>query len=402
MRSVMFARSGRAGSLLIVLSVLLLGLAGVIYLAQPAEAQTQIPYQDPCAPPGVYGTQLFTVTDLDEPLRQWECGQIIVQKAVSPDDAPAGSFEFDPSWGSNFVLSGGGSFDTGLTLPMGIYSVAEVLPLGEGWSLASAFCDDGSSPAAIGVSEGETVTCTFNNRYEAEGGSLLIIKRTTPAGGAGFAFGGSFPAFTLDDGGSQLFDNLAAGEYTVTESPSGGWVFEDVVCYTAPGAAVDYEAVGSGVVVNLAEGQDVICKFANREEEEHGPEGSLTIIKHTVPAGGAGFGFEAGALGTFILDDGGSQTFTDLAAGAYAVTESPAEGWEFSSIECDALDYVVDGSSVTVNLAEGEAAVCTFTNGELPYTGSSSWLPLLLAGLAALLMGLGAWTFSWIRDTDSA
>jgi hypothetical protein len=43
-----------------------------------------------------------------------------------------------------------------------------------------------------------------------------------------------------------------------------------------------------------------------------------------------------------------------------------AQGWEFASVACDALDYTTDGSSVTVNLAEGEAAVCTFTNGGLP------------------------------------
>jgi hypothetical protein len=326
-------------------------------------------------------------------------GHIVVRKVVAAD-APAATFNFHSDWGADFSL-GGNEATVAIAVPAGAHSVAEV-GLPEGWSLASAFCDDGSDPSAIGVSAGETVTCYFNNRYEPEGGSLTFIKRTTPAGGTGFAFDGTLGAFSLDDGGMKTFEDLAAGPYTVTETPAAGWEFEDVTCFGAAGAVVDFTADGSSVTVNLAEGQDVTCKFANREEGTSGPEGSLTIIKHTVPAGGTGFAFEAGGLGTFSLDDGGSKTFTDLLAGVYTVEETPAADWEFASITCDALDYVVDGASVTVNLAEGEAAVCTFNNGELPYTGSSAWLPLLLGGVAVLLMGLGAWTFSWVKEADKA
>ena len=241
-------------------------------------------------------------------------GQIVVKKVTSNGDAVA-LFTFSRSWGADFTLTGGDS-ETSALLPAGVYSVAEV-GLPAGWSLASSFCDDGSSPAAIGVSLGEVVTCTFNNRYE----------ETT---------------------------STTEGTTTTTEGTSG-------------------------------------------------PEGSLTIVKQTVPAGGAGFAFEAGALGTFSLDDGGSKTFTDLVAGAYTVTETPAADWGFASITCDALDYVVDGASVTVNLAEGEAAVCTFYNGELPYTGGPSLtMPLLLGGLAALLMGLALRVWSLMRQADRA
>ena len=324
-------------------------------------------------------------------------GRIIVKKVV-PEGSPAASFIFDPSWSGVFNMVGGAS-SMPFEVPIGVHSVAEVA-LPAGWSLASASCDDGSNPAAIGVSPGELVTCTFVNRFEAEGGSLTVIKRTTPAGGAGFGFDGTLGAFSLGDQDSAIFEDLAAGLYTVTETPADGWEFEDVTCFGAAGAVVDWVADGSSVTVNLAEGQDVTCKFANKEEGTSGPEGSLTILKQTTPAGGAGFAFDGGALGAFSLDDGGSKTFTDLAAGAYVVTETPAADWEFASIECDALDFVVDGASVTVNLAEGEAAVCTFNNGELPYTGSSLWLPLLLGGLAVLIMGLGAWTFSYVRQAD--
>jgi LPXTG-motif cell wall-anchored protein len=146
-------------------------------------------------------------------------------------------------------------------------------------------------------------------------------------------------------------------------------------------------------------GQTAVCTVTNTRQQVLGPTGSLTIIKDAEGAGALGFNFDAGALGTFTLADGGSELFSELEAGSYTVTETAATGWEFIEVQCTAEDWQADpdgGASVTVNLAEGEAAVCTFTNGategpgELPYTGSQPFmLPLLIAGLWSVLMGLG-------------
>ena len=112
-------------------------------------------------------------------------GRIVVKKVASPLDAPAGSFEFNPSWSAgNFSLASSGSADSG-PLPAGVYSVAEVLPLPAGWSPASAVCDDGSNPGAIGVSPGETVTCTFTNSYEEISPPLCFGVPATIVGTAG-------------------------------------------------------------------------------------------------------------------------------------------------------------------------------------------------------------------------
>jgi len=251
------------------------------------------------------------------------------------------------------------------------------------------------------VSTGEVVTCTFVNEYEAPeeppSAELTIAKvaRTLNPNLAGtaFDFTGPLDAIQLADGQSETF-TLDPGPYQVSETLAGAWKLERIDC---GGADVTIDATTASIAVTLEDGDDVTCTFHNFDSDTLGPEGSLTIVKHTVPAGGTGFAFDAGALGAFSLDDGGLQTFTDLAAGAYVVTETPAADWEFASIECDALDYVVDGASVTVNLAEGEAAVCTFTNGELPYTGDSSWLPVLLAGLATVLLGLGVWVVGLMK-----
>jgi hypothetical protein len=341
---------------------------------------------------------------VNDDLPRLRYGRITVVKEVVGEDAPAASFGFIPSWGASFFLSDGGSRTSG-ELAAGIYSVAEAVlspeQVAAGWSYAGSSCSDGSPPGAIALSANETVTCTFVNRYDREGGSLTIVKETIPASAAGFTFdGGSLGGFSLSDGESKVFPDLAAGEYSVAETPVAGWLFEEVSCWGAAGAGVDYEVVGSGVTVNLAEDQDVTCLFTNRQEETVGPEGSLTIIKRTVPTGGTGFAFDAGALGVFDLDDGGSALFTELEAGAYTVEEAPTEGWDFASVECNALDWESAGASVTVNLAEGEAAVCTFTNGELPYTGWRMMsVPLLIVSLWALLAGLGMTIWPLARRT---
>ena len=88
---------------------------------------------------------------------------IIVKKETNPAGA-AQIFTFDPSWGSNFKLAGGGS-KMSPDLAPGTHSVRE-LPQ-SGWDLSSATCSDGSKPNSISLQLGETVTCTFRNVKQA-------------------------------------------------------------------------------------------------------------------------------------------------------------------------------------------------------------------------------------------
>jgi hypothetical protein len=85
---------------------------------------------------------------------------IIVVKQTDPDGDTA-DFDFVTDYGAlGFTLSDGEQNDSG-DLDPGTYSVSETVPAG--WDLTSATCSDGSDPASIGLSAGETVTCTFNN-----------------------------------------------------------------------------------------------------------------------------------------------------------------------------------------------------------------------------------------------
>ena len=170
---------------------------------------------------------------------------------------------------------------------------------------------------------------------------------------------------------------------------SGDWKFDRVEC-----VASDWSATGASVTVNLAEGEAALCTFYNFEEGVLPPTGSLTIVKEAQAGGQHGVLVQRrGAWAYFSLKDpaDSSRAFTELAAGTYTVSELGLSGdWEFDRVECVASDWSATGSSVTVNLAEGEAALCTFRNAaELPYTGAPSWLvSTVLLGLAAFWLGV--------------
>ena len=132
--------------------------------------------------------------------------------------------------------AGADSRTFGNLLP-GTYDAAETVPTG--WNLTNTTCDDGSPVTAIGVSAGETVTCTFTNARER--GAIEITKtRKHAADGpgdhphAGVTFtvtGGSTPAAGVtavtNAQGVACVDNLVvsslAGNYTVKETVPAGY-----------------------------------------------------------------------------------------------------------------------------------------------------------------------------------
>ncbi len=99
--------------------------------------------------------------------------------------------------------------------------------------------------------------------------------------------------------------------------------------------------------------------------------GTIRIRKHTLPAGGAGFGFTGdvpGGPAAFALDDGQTQEFTAVPPGTYTVTEddpagSPG-GHSTSDVACDDADSTGDpfARAATVRVEAGELVTCTFTN----------------------------------------
>ncbi len=85
---------------------------------------------------------------------------IIIDKDTNPSGDPQ-SFNFTSNFGPPFSLTDTDPpHDSGPLAP-GTYSVTEGTT--SGWTQTSATCSDGSSPNAISLGSGETVTCTFVN-----------------------------------------------------------------------------------------------------------------------------------------------------------------------------------------------------------------------------------------------
>jgi len=169
-------------------------------------------------------------------------GTIVVEK-ITDDGFGAFDFTSGTLTPSPFTLTTtaagavGKDSRTFSDLGPGTYDVAETVPAG--WNLVSSSCSDGSSPGAIGLSAGETVTCTFHDAREQ--GAILITKtRKHAADGPGdrphaavtfTVTGGELPAAGVtavtNSSGQVCVGNLVlssfVGDYTVTESVPAGY-----------------------------------------------------------------------------------------------------------------------------------------------------------------------------------
>lgn len=213
------------------------------------------------------------------------------------------------------------------------------------------------------------MTCTFEN---AKQDTITVVKRTVGGDGT-FAFAsatlGSFSLTTSNGTASRSFPGLAAGTYAIAETVPAGWVQSSATCDNG-------DAPGS---ITLTAGKTVTCTFESARQD------AITVVKRTLGGDGA-FAFTSpnAAIGNFSLTTSGgtaSKTFTGLAAGTYAITETVPVGWTQTSATCS------DGSNpASITLTVGETVTCTFENRiavDIPTL--TGWELLLLSGLLGLM-----------------
>ncbi len=264
-------------------------------------------------------------------------GEIIVAQQTVPDGAQQ-AFGFSATYAPHvFSLADGQEHNSG-PLPVGAYSVTVDTP--DGWTTTGS-CDDGSTPDAISLAPGETVTCTFQSEQLT---GLTVVNATEPAGDPqAFDFSLSpGETFQLTGGQSRAFD-LAAGSYALAATTPGGWERVGAACDNGDAPAA----------VTLDAGEQVTCTFSHRRL------GRVVIEKQTLPDGAAqAFAFTAGYDGDgFSLSDGQQNQSAFLSPGSYAVAETLPAGWAQNSATCD------DGSTPdAIALGAGETVTCVFVN----------------------------------------
>jgi hypothetical protein len=252
-------------------------------------------------------------------------GSIIVEKIT---DDGFGSFDFTSGSlsPSPFTLTTTAAGDAGKDsetfgdLAPGTYDVAETVPAG--WNLVSSTCSDGSAPASIGLSAGETVTCTFHDARET--GAIEITKtRKHAVGGsgdqphAGVTFtvtGGELPAegveAVTDENGVACVDGLQFGNYTVTETVPAGYVSDDAT----EDVSVDTES-------DCGDGDEATVSFHNT------PLTNLSVAVDSQVPGGThssivceDAGGVIGSAGTGFDTDDVNLGVNDLEPGTYTCT----------------------------------------------------------------------------------
>ncbi|MCC7364444.1 MAG: hypothetical protein IT303_08725, partial [Dehalococcoidia bacterium] len=298
----------------------------------------------------------------------------IIKELVNDDDgiAAEGDFTISVSRGGTEVESDSGSA-TGVTysLPAGDYVVAEGPHPGYESSIRGACDGDGT----VTLAAGESYTCTVRNDDIAaseETGTLTVIKEVVNDD-EGVSVAGDF-MISVMSGGTDVAGSPAAGSDTGTAyTLDAGTYTVSEGFYTGYTTAFAGDCAADGTV-NMTAGADLTCTVVNDDTDAVEVLGSITVTK-TVPDGeddGTDFGFTSTVTGseTFALDVdtdatlGNSSTFGPLTPGLYTFTEADVAGWDLDSIVCtgSAAAPLVDGSSVTIDIATDEVVNCTFHN----------------------------------------
>jgi len=205
-------------------------------------------------------------------------------------------------------------------------------------------------------------------------GIIVVNKQTDPAGGTGFVFTDTIAlpnTFTLDDGGTNTFNDVIPDTYTITETDPlvtpGHYNLTNLGCTEDKVDNSTEDLDNRRATINLDPGETITCTFTNIHK------GTIVIEKVTNPAGGTGFDFTDDIESpphSFSLDDGGTQNFVDVEPGAYTVTETVPWGWEIATIVCsDDSPTEVPSGTASIDLAPEEAVACTFTNKALDTDG---------------------------------
>jgi len=201
-------------------------------------------------------------------------------------------------------------------------------------------------------------------------GSITVHKTATPSDGTQFDYsttGSLSPStFKLSDGGTQTFDKLGAGQYSVTEAAlSGSWAFDSLSCTTSSGSSAQI----SGQTANITLGflGDVSCTYVNKRKPQ------VEVLKVTDPTTDPGK-FDLQINGTTYADDvgnGGDTGFKEVAPGStVTVGEVAGTGSNLadyvSSISCDSGKGGSSTTSHSFTANYGDKVVCTITNRRKP------------------------------------
>ncbi len=284
----------------------------------------------------------------------WALSVIVVKKITDPSPDPTGTaFDFVTNAGPDFSLANGG-MEVITDLDAGTYSVTEDTP--PNWALTDATCDNGDTPDAIALDNGEVVTCTFTNT--ADPGSITIRKTTDPSPdptSTSFQFSGDVVG-SIGNGQQLTSGDLPPGTYSVTELVPTSWTLSSITCN---------DDDSSGDIGTPRRPSWWRRRGRHLHVHQHGRPRFHHDRKATDPSPdptSTSFRFSGDVVGS--IGNGQQLTSGDLPPGTYSVTELVPTSWTLCSIVCSDGDSSGDTATATATIvvAAGEDVTCTFTN----------------------------------------
>jgi hypothetical protein len=245
-------------------------------------------------------------------------------------------------------------------------------PEGYEWTALSCVTGDTTLTApTVTVPNGGAVVCTFTNEDVAP--TLTLVKNVTNASG-GTAEPTEWTLSATTPGGPDLSGATgtpavtgvtvrAGAEYALAESGGpGGYEWTSLACDN--GATASPEA--PTLTLGLAE--DVTCTFGNTDLP-----GSLTLIKDVDNSlGGSAVPTDWNQRLTAQTQTGDAIVFEhaqtqDVPAGSYTLAEvDQLANYEWTDLSCSTGETTLE--TPTVNVANGQAVACTFTNASIAPT----------------------------------
>lgn len=270
----------------------------------------------------------------------------LVKQVINNDGGIASPDDWTLTADGPVVVQGSGQATA--TVPAGAYDLSESGP--SGYVAGAWECTGGlQAGSTITVPLAGDVTCTIRNDDIAP--SLTVIKVV--------ATGDAQPDdFALTVDGEPVLSGVAVAvdanvSHTVSESLVTGYVQTGFACID------DDSQEQVEHPVTMESGGSVTCTITNNEL------GSITVVKQALPGGGE-FSFTLDPGDTQVVSgDSGTFTWSDLAPGAYDLTETTPVDWSLEEVACDADVEPLD-TGASVELSYGQHVTCVFTNGLAP------------------------------------
>ena len=198
-------------------------------------------------------------------------GELVVTKVVVGGPALASDFGFTLTTGGNPITGeqhpGPGSTTTFVVAFNATVTVEET-------TTQPNYVVDDSDCVNVVVGLGQNTSCTITNTFVPPPASLTILNATTESSAEQFGFTSSLGNFSLANGESQSFGELAAGTYAVTEGTlPAGWVLQGAACDGNDAGTV----VQNTLTVTLGPGEDVTCTFTNQAPAAVTPVGDAPV-----------------------------------------------------------------------------------------------------------------------------